>query len=172
MTSKKLNYNSPICREAKDTSSCPRVKTALYFHPGNTGIYLLPCRMVCIIVGSLQSPVYLRLRLRLLLMPAHACGIRQYLITVPVIHMDGGTRPFGLPETGDACPVRPLCFIGDMQPMVLFPAHEIPICLHTVLVICRSVLLAQQFHIANLLLEHIHKICPIVQSHHPGSRWK
>ena len=41
---------------------CPRVKSALHFH--SPGIYLLPCRMVRIIVGSLQSPVYLRLRLR------------------------------------------------------------------------------------------------------------
>lgn len=52
--------------------------------------------MVRIIVGSFQSPVYFRLRFRFLLMPAHARGIRQYLIAIPVIHMDGGTRPFGL----------------------------------------------------------------------------
>ena len=72
---------------------CPRIKTALHFHPGNAGIYLLPCRTELIIVGSLQSPMHFRLRFRFLLIPAHACGIRQYLITIPVIHMDGGTRP-------------------------------------------------------------------------------
>ncbi|WP_289118444.1 hypothetical protein, partial [uncultured Bacteroides sp.] len=49
---------------------CPRIKSALNFHLGNAGIYLLPCRPERIIVGSLQSPVYFRLRLRLLLMPA------------------------------------------------------------------------------------------------------
>ncbi len=75
---------------------CPRIKSALNFHLGNAGIYLLPCRMVRIIIGSLQSPVYLRLRLRLLLMPAHARLVGQYLVAVPVIHMDGRTRPLGL----------------------------------------------------------------------------
>ncbi len=44
----------------------------------------------------LQSPMYFRLRLRLLLMPAHACGIRQYLIIVPIIHMDCGTHTLRL----------------------------------------------------------------------------
>ena len=76
--------------------SRPCVKAALHFHSGNTGIYLLPCRPERIIIGSLQSPVYLRLRLRLLLMPAHARRVGQYLVAVPVIHMDGGTRPLGL----------------------------------------------------------------------------
>ncbi len=73
-------------------SSRPRVKAALHFH----SVYLLPCRMVRIIVGSLQSPVYLRLRLRLLLMPAHARRVGQYLVSVPVIHMDGGAHSLGL----------------------------------------------------------------------------
>ena len=59
-------------------------------------LYAAACRMVRIIVGSLQSPVYLRLRLRLLLMPAHARRVGQYLVTVPVIHMDSGARPPGL----------------------------------------------------------------------------
>ena len=77
-------------------SSRPRVKATLHFHSGNAGIYLLPCRMVRIIVGSLQSPVYLRLRLRLLLMPAHARRVSQYLVSVPVIHMDGGAHSLGL----------------------------------------------------------------------------
>ena len=44
-----------------DLSSRPRFKATLHFHP----VYLLPCRPERIIAGSLQSPVYLRLRLRL-----------------------------------------------------------------------------------------------------------
>ena len=53
-------------------------------------------------------------------------------------------------------------FIGYMRPLNLFLVHEIPIRLHTVLVICRRLFLAQQLHVANLLLEHIHEIRPVI----------
>ena len=41
--------------------SCSCVKSALHFHTGNTGIYLLPCRTKRIIADSFQSPMYFRL---------------------------------------------------------------------------------------------------------------
>ena len=44
----------------------------------------------------------------------------------------------------------------------LFFIHKIPICLHTVLVICHRLFLEQQLHVANLLLEHIHEIRPVI----------
>ena len=75
-------------------ASRPRIKTSLHFH--GPDIYLLPCRPERIKVGGLHSPVYLRLRLRLLLMPAHARRVSQYLVSVPVIHMDGGAHSLGL----------------------------------------------------------------------------
>ena len=43
-----------------------------------------------------------------------------------------------------------------------FPAYKLPICPHTVLVICRQFLLAQAPHIADLLLEHLHKVSPVM----------
>ena len=56
---------------------CPRVKAALHFHC--PGIYLLPCGMVRIIVGRLQSPVYLRLRLRSPRPPCRSVPRHQHL---------------------------------------------------------------------------------------------
>ena len=65
-------------------------------------------------------------------------------------------------NAGEACPVRPLWVIGDMLSRDLFLIHKIPICLHTVLIICRSPFLAQQFHIVDLFLKHIHEIHSVI----------
>ena len=74
-------------------------------------------------------------------------------------------------NAGDACPALSDCGLsGICVYWILFLVHKIPICLHTVLIVCRRFFLAQQFHIANLLLEHIHEIGPIVQSHHSRFR--
>ena len=74
-------------------------------------------------------------------------------------------HPLQLPDSSicrnakDACP----CYLlGICSRQNLFLVHEIPIRLHTVLVICRSFFLAQQLHVANLLLEHIHEIRPVI----------
>ena len=44
----------------------------------------------------------------------------------------------------------------------LFLIHKIPICLHTVLIICHSPFLAQQLHVTYDILEHIHEIPPVI----------
>ena len=76
-----------------------------------------------------------------------------------------------LPERRGKPALPVLCgLLGIFSRWNLFLIHKIPIRLHTVLIICRRPFLAQQFHIADLLLEHIHKICPVTQSHHSGFR--
>lgn len=51
---------------------------------------------------------------------------------------------------------------GYLPSVDLFPVHKIPIRLHAVLVICRRLFLEQQLHVADLLLEHIHEIRPVI----------
>ena len=72
-----------------------------------------------------------------------------------------GSR-FGMERQGCLPDIVRVWFIGYMRPLNLFLVHEIPIRLHTVLVICRRLFLAQQLHVANLLLEHIHEIRPVI----------
>ena len=63
-----------------------------------------------------------------------------------------------------------LWFIRICSRWNLFPIHEIPIRLHTVLIVCSRFFLAQQFHIADLLLEHLHEISSVTQPHHSSFR--